>query len=63
MMLGDIVVSSRAKKFADVKCSNRLNLQFCETSFRNFLISFDQRFERLGAPRVARPGSASLRLG
>ena len=51
------------EKFADFKSSNRLNLQFCETSFRNFLISVDRRFDRLAAPRVARPGSASLRPG
>ena len=41
------------------KKSNRRTLQFYESSFRNFSSSFDRRFDRLSAPRVARPGSAS----
>jgi len=51
------------EKFADFKSSNRLNLQFRETSFSKRSDFFRSTFDRLGAPRVARPGSASLGLG
>ena len=59
MMLGAIFVSSRAKKFADRQMFDRSNLQFCETSFRNFLISFRSTSQSIRCAARARPGSAS----
>jgi hypothetical protein len=63
MAFGASFVSSRAKKFADHQMFNRPNLQFRETSFPKLSDFFRSTFDRFGAPRVAQPGSASLRLG